>query len=114
MVRAHFFLAAFMVSFFLWPRPMRAGETAALIDPEGVPTEQALEALLAPGEFPGRRFEYTSEGEEALFSLDSSLSASEPFAAIHPERLVWPRIADLELKNHRSGPAAHPGLGPGG
>lgn len=91
-------MAAFMVSFFLWPRPMRAGETAALIDPEGVPTEQALEALLAPGEFPGRRFEYTSEGEEALFSLDSSLSASEPFAAIHPERLVWPRIADLELK----------------
>ncbi len=72
-------------------------ETIRLIDEEGEVDERALETLLAPGEFSGRRFVHLSTGEEAAYSLDSSLSAMEPFAELHPERLPWPRVAGLEL-----------------
>ncbi|MCP4674850.1 MAG: WD40 repeat domain-containing protein [Deltaproteobacteria bacterium] len=72
-------------------------EFIPLIQDDGLAAESALETFLAPGEFPGRKFEYTSQGQEAIYSIDSSLSASEPFAELHPERLPWPRIAGLKL-----------------
>jgi hypothetical protein len=59
--------------------------------------DRVLEALLAPGEFPGRRFSFSVAGDEALFALDASLGSREPLAEIHPERVAWPRIAGLPL-----------------
>ncbi len=72
-------------------------EYIPLIQDAGLAAEPALETFLAPGEFPGRKFEYVSQGREATYSIDSSLSASEPFAELHPERLPWPQIAGLDL-----------------
>jgi hypothetical protein len=69
-----------------------------LINDDGSIAEQVLEAFLAPGEFVGRHFEYLSEGDEALYSLDSSLGSAEPFAELHPARLEWPWLAGLPLK----------------
>jgi len=73
-------------------------EEVQLIDEDGTVSEAVLEALLAPGEFNNRRFVYVSVGEEAVFSLDSSLGATPPFAELQPGRLEWPRIAGLELR----------------
>lgn len=82
------------------PAALRAGpqgEIVPLLHDDGEVGERVLEALLAPQEFRGRRFAYTSGVEEAAYSLDSSLSAKKPFAELHPERLTWPLIAGLEL-----------------
>ncbi len=73
-------------------------EVVQLLSEEDGTGERVLEAFLAPAEFSHRRFIYVSEGREAVFSLDSSLSATEPFAELHPERLEWPRVAGLELR----------------
>lgn len=70
---------------------------APLVGEDSASREAVLEALLSPGEFPSTRFVHMSEGGEALFSLDSSLSAASPYAELHPERLRWPKVAGLEL-----------------
>jgi hypothetical protein len=69
-----------------------------LVGEDGVVTEAVLETLLAPGEFPGRRFTHVVEGEAALFCLDSSLGGSEPFAEVDPGRVAWPRVAGLHIE----------------
>lgn len=78
----------------------RAGEVpskaVSLTSPED--RELVVETFLAPGEFPDRVIVHISEGDEAAFSLDSSLSATEPSAALHPERLTWPAVAGLKLE----------------
>jgi len=57
-----------------------------------------MEALLFPGEHSTRRFVYTSEGAEAQFCLDASLSAKEPFAQVYPERIAWPTIGGVQIQ----------------
>jgi hypothetical protein len=59
--------------------------------------ESVIETFLAPGEFSDRRVVHVSSGEEATYSLDSSLGATKPFAELHPERLSWPDLAGLKL-----------------
>jgi hypothetical protein len=73
-------------------------EVVQLFSEDDGTAERVLEAFLAPAEFSNRRFVYVSKGQEAVFSLDSSLSATDPFAELHPERLEWPRVAGLELR----------------
>jgi hypothetical protein len=73
-------------------------EEVPLVSDNGTVNEAVLEALLAPGEFSNRRFVYVSIDEEAVFSLDSSLGATPPFAQLQPARLKWPPIAGLELR----------------
>ncbi|MCP4600952.1 MAG: hypothetical protein GY847_10565 [Proteobacteria bacterium] len=73
-------------------------ETIRLVREDDSVDEHVLETFLAPHEFPERIFVHVSQGSEAAFSLDSSLSSVEPFAELHPERLPWPEIAGLELK----------------
>jgi hypothetical protein len=68
-----------------------------LIGEDGAVSDRVLEAFLSPGEFPGRLFYHVSEGDEASYSLDSSLAATKPFAELHPERLPWPNLAGLPL-----------------
>jgi hypothetical protein len=68
-----------------------------LVDENGEVTEEVLEVLLAPGEFPGRRFVHLVEGDAALFCVDSSLGSAEPFAAVDPGRVRWPAVAGLPL-----------------
>ena len=68
-------------------------EVVQLFSEDDGTAERVLEAFLAPAEFSNRRFVYVSKGQEAVFSLDSSLSATDPFAELHPERLEWPRVA---------------------
>ncbi|HUT77699.1 MAG TPA: hypothetical protein VM285_08435, partial [Polyangia bacterium] len=60
--------------------------------------DRVLEAMLAPGEFPRRRFEFSVAGDEALFVLDASLGAEEPRAEVDPSRVAWPRVAGLALE----------------
>jgi hypothetical protein len=67
------------------------------VNPDDPQSDLVLEAFLAPNEFADRRFEYVSSGDEALFSIDAVLSASEPYAELHPERMRWPKIADIDL-----------------
>lgn len=67
------------------------------VEPDDPQSDLVLEAFLAPNEFPGRRFEHVSTGDEALFSIDAVLSAAEPYAELHPERMHWPKIADIDL-----------------
>ena len=68
-----------------------------LLNEKHEPTNEVMAALLSPGEFPGKRFVYISEGEEAQYCIDSSLSAKKPFAQVYPERVSWPQIAGLTL-----------------
>jgi hypothetical protein len=74
------------------------GEVLPLAAEDGQPGEAVLEALLAPGEFPARRFSHVVEGDAALFCLDASLGSTEPFAEAHPSRVSWPDVAGLELR----------------
>ena len=74
-------------------------DVVPLLGDDDAAAEQVLEAFLAPAEFSNRRFVYVSKGREAAFSLDSSLSATEPFAELHPDRLEWPKVAGLELRS---------------
>ncbi|MFO8070318.1 MAG: WD40 repeat domain-containing protein [Polyangia bacterium] len=74
------------------------GEVLPLAAEDGQPGEAVLEALLAPGEFPKRRFSHAVEGDAALFCLDASLGSTEPFAEAHPSRVSWPAVAGLELR----------------
>jgi WD40 repeat protein len=96
------FAAVFaLVSVMTLVSPVSLGEqveVVPLLSEEDGTGERVLEAFLAPAEFSNRRFVYVSKGQEAVFSLDSSLSATEPFAELHPERLEWPRVAGLELR----------------
>ncbi len=81
-------------------RPGRAQLDARvqLVESDGTVGETVLEALLAPGEFPGRRFVHLSAAAQANFCLDASLGAAEPFIELHPERLRWPQVAGLALR----------------
>ncbi len=69
-----------------------------LIQPDGSVPESVLEAFLSPSEFAERRFIYESRGDQALFAVDAGLSATPPLIELHPERIEWPRIADVPLK----------------
>jgi len=69
-----------------------------LVGDDGKPGEEVLEVLLSPGEFHGRTIVHTSKGDEAIFCLDSSLSAKKPFAELYPQRVNWPPVAGLSLK----------------
>jgi hypothetical protein len=73
------------------------GETVPLDGPRDADDDRVLEALLAPGEFPRRRFTFDVAGDEALFALDLSLGASPPVARVDPARIAWPRVAGLPL-----------------
>ncbi|MBW2276276.1 MAG: WD40 repeat domain-containing protein [Deltaproteobacteria bacterium] len=74
-----------------------AREVLPLVDEDGEVTEAVLEVLLAPGEFPGRRFAHVIEGDAALFCIDSSLGSAEPFAEVDPQRVRWPAAAGLPI-----------------
>ncbi|MBN2344259.1 MAG: WD40 repeat domain-containing protein [Deltaproteobacteria bacterium] len=76
------------------------GATGAepLLSETGEPSEAVVEALLYPGEFGHKQFVYISEGDEARYCLDSSLSAEEPFAQVYPERIVWPQIGGVDIR----------------
>lgn len=86
-----------------WSTSAGAGTVAAgrevveLLAPDGRADSAALEVLLSPGEFSSRLLLYISRDDEAAFSLDSSLTATQPFAELHPERLTWPRVGGIEL-----------------
>lgn len=69
-----------------------------LLDEKNQPTEILIEALLYPGEYKETRFVYVSEGDEAQYCLDSSLSAEKPFAQVYPERIVWPQIGGVDMR----------------
>jgi hypothetical protein len=77
--------------------PAARAEELPFFDEQGNPSEALVETLLYPGEFAGRRFIRVSGGDEALYCLDSSLGAREPFAQVYPERLVWPAIGGVAL-----------------
>ncbi|MBN2525386.1 MAG: WD40 repeat domain-containing protein [Deltaproteobacteria bacterium] len=74
-----------------------AGDALSLLNGEGQPSEALVEALLYPGEHSDERFVYTSEGAEAQFCLDSSLSAKKPFAQVYPERIEWPPVGGVPM-----------------
>ena len=84
-------------AFFSRPARAKAGETVPLVGEAGRAAEAALEALLAPGEFPGRRFAYRVGGDEALYCIDASLGGTEPYVEVHPSRVAWPLVAGLDL-----------------
>ena len=69
----------------------------SLVGEDGIVAEEALETLLAPGEFPGRRFSYVSDGQEAQFCLDSALGSQKPSVQVNPQRVRWPKVAGLAL-----------------
>jgi WD40 repeat protein len=100
-IQMHLAIAACVVvlSFFVTTAVSAQSQdgTIELIREGGEVAELVLETFLAPGEFPGRLFAHISKGQEAVFSLDSSLGGIEPFAELHPERLHWPQIAGLDL-----------------
>ncbi|MBN2718637.1 MAG: WD40 repeat domain-containing protein, partial [Deltaproteobacteria bacterium] len=73
-------------------------EPLPMLDEAGQPTESLIEALLYPGEHSGQQFVYTSEGEEAQFCLDASLSAKDPFAQVYPERIAWPAVGGVQIE----------------
>jgi hypothetical protein len=75
-----------------------AEDVVPLAGAGGEADDRVLEALLAPGEFPRRRFAFSVTGDEALFVLDASLGAKEPRAEVHPSRVAWPRVAGLALE----------------
>jgi len=74
------------------------GEALPLVDEQGEATEEVLEALLAPGEFPDRLFAHVVEGDAAAFCVDSSLGSAEPFAEVDPARVRWPAVAGLPVE----------------
>ncbi len=73
-----------------------AGEIPLVNEQEQV-SENVLEAFLAPGEFPSRRVTFRLEGDAAAYAMDLGLSAQEPLAIFHPERVALPKIAGLPL-----------------
>ena len=90
----------FIVMLLLWSlhsSPISANDDIHLVSEDGEMSESVLEAFLAPGEFPDRRIVHTIGGDEALYSLDIGLGAEKPFVIFHPERVVWPAVADLDL-----------------
>ncbi len=92
---------AAMVAALLLTLPLSAGTSNTdmpMLDESGEPSEALVEALLYPGEHDDVRFTYTSEGPEAQFCLDASLSASKPFAQVYPERIEWPAIGGVPMQ----------------
>jgi hypothetical protein len=90
-VAAALMLALSLASHTAW------ADLPCLVGEDGIVTEEAIETLLAPGEFPGRRFSYVSGEEEAQFCLDSALGSQKPSVQVNPQRVRWPRVAGLEL-----------------
>ncbi len=72
-------------------------KTEPLVTDSKVLSESVLEAFLSPAEFSDRRFVYETTGDEAVFCLDAILSASPPVLDLHPNRVEWPKIADMNL-----------------
>lgn len=60
--------------------------------------DEVIEAFISPNDFSARQVMWKSTGEQALFALEASLTATPPIAELHPERLSWPRIAGYPLR----------------
>ena len=88
--------AAFIIGIVLLPRSLVAN-TIPLMTEHGELHEGVLETFLSPGEFPDRTIQYTLTGDEALYAMDLGLSAQKPLATFHPDRIVFPTIAELPL-----------------
>ncbi len=88
--------AAFILAMSLTSSTVYA-DLPSLVGEDGTVTEEALETLLAPGEFPGRRFSYVSDDQEAQFCLDSSLGSQKPSVQVNPQHVRWPKVAGLVL-----------------
>jgi hypothetical protein len=97
MNRARLLASAIAGALALFAAATGSAEVCPLVGEDGRATEEALEALLSPGEFADRRFEYVSAKDEAAFVVDSSLGEAKPFARLIPERVPWPKVAGMAL-----------------
>jgi WD40 repeat protein len=77
--------------------PVSRSEVVVLAD-SARQDDAVIEAFISPNDFPARQVLWTGAGDQALFALDASLSATPPIAELHPERLSWPRIAGYPLR----------------